>query len=51
MKKYIKPSIKTVEIESNAILAGSDPSLCNEVGNTGSWHGKQMNDDWDEEDF
>lgn len=48
MKKYIKPISKVVEIDSNAILAGSDPSLNNAQGN-GSWHAKQ--NDWDDEDF
>lgn len=39
MKKYIKPITKVVEIETNSLLAGSDPSLNDKQGN-GSWHAK-----------
>lgn len=56
MKKYIKPSIVTVEIDTTAILSGSYSADTNDAGtlNNGSLGAKRMIDDdfdFDDEDY
>lgn len=52
MKKYIKPSIKTVNIESNAILSGSGVGVDANSTITGPQRvrGCGRNLDWDDDD-
>lgn len=56
MKKYIKPSIVTIEIDTTAILSGSITEDTKSAGilNNGSLGAKGMIDDFDfddEEDY
>lgn len=44
-KKYIKPNVEVIKVESTSILKGSDGGLCPICGKPGNHYGHHKNDE------